>query len=214
MRVCTKPSCAACAAPRRASASGAPGQAFAVAEGLGDRRAVVEMEAVDRQRVHAGARHLLDVGEEALLALPGQAVDEVGVGDQPGADEPFTGGEGFVRRVAAVDRAEDAVVEALDPHADAADPLPAQHLDVARRQRFGRRLDGVHAIAESRRPPEDGLEQLVEQLGTGAVGVPPPTSSCASGVPVPPLQLALQGADERVMASSVAPVRTRRTERQ
>ena len=150
------------------------------------------------QRVHAGPRHLLHVGEEALLALPGQAVDEVGVGDRA-RRRPSTlaGREGFVRRVAAVDRAEDAGVEALDPHADAADPVPAQHLDVARPSS----VSGDASTVCTPSPNRVVRRKIVSSSsssssGRSAVGVPPPTNSCASGVPgVHPLQLALQGAD-------------------
>ncbi len=86
-------------------------------------------------------------------------------------------------RLLAVHGAEHVAVEALDAHAHASDAVALEHLDVRGGDRLGRRLDGVDARAGRRRAREDRREQLVEELGGSAVGVPPPTKSCESGVP-------------------------------
>lgn len=139
-------------------------EAFIIADLLGDGGAIVDPQVVGGDGVGAAGGDELEVALEVLVGLPGQAVDEVDINHESVADQLGAGGEGDFAGVLAADVVEGVVVGGLDAHADAADLVSQEDLDVRVGEGIGRALDGVGDGAADD-VAEEGGEGAVEQLG-------------------------------------------------
>src|SRR3989442_1610055 len=113
--------------------------------------ALVEREGIGGEVIRLPAQHALDRGLPGREVEPGKAVDEVRADIGKARDTGGVEGLARLRRgVEPIERGQDAVVEALDPEADARDarmavagePLDAYRIGTALDRDLGATLDG------------------------------------------------------------------------
>jgi hypothetical protein len=112
-------------------------EAFVLPEHARDRRALVQPQAVRRERRHAAVGEGTEIPEEGFRRLMRQAIDEIDVQDEARADQEVDRRQRLSRAVPAMHGPEHIAIEALDAHAHPCDAAPLQHFDVGGRDGLG-----------------------------------------------------------------------------